>query len=351
MGKKSKKKNKRRRRNNTQQSPLPNIGDMTPQSVVIRDSESEYISSSNESEPHPSNNGQTFRSNAISNIKASIIQNQHRQSRTQTPKSIKKNDLFNIYHKNQTDSAAKAYFSNITKSAKSNKFEVEKKARNDIEKMYKPQLQKTKLELAEARRKSQEQSEEMLSMKRELQELKAKQSKEHSASNKQNETKINTKLRKANLEIQELQSKLKFEKQKYQISNSSLANMPNMQTLAISKPTINRRHSARYSSTKTESETKQLFEGLHRLKKKNSHKNVLTKSITSTLKKRRSLPERQLWTDRSAIKETDDSNEDALKKRIIQKRKSMLLAQKKKKKKKKKNFWPKKKKKKKKKKK
>merc|ERR1712190_257024 len=90
------KKSKKRKRNNTQRSPLPKFGDMTPASVVIRDSDSDrtYNSSSNESEPHPSNNGQTLRSNTISNLKQQILQsnkklNHQRQSRSEIPKSIK----------------------------------------------------------------------------------------------------------------------------------------------------------------------------------------------------------------------------------------------------------------------
>ena len=147
------------------------------------------------------------------------------------------------------------------------------------------------MELDEARRKSQKQSEEMDLMKRELEILKAKQAKEHNLSNKQNEKQINKKLREANWEINELRSKLNFEKHKYQISIPSHAqpSFAAMQTLPIAKP-INRRHSARFlmRSQSKESANKNLFEGLHRLKKKNTNNVMRKPSITSTLKKRRS---------------------------------------------------------------
>ena len=94
-------------------------------------------------------NGHTSRSNTITNIKAMMKKhgsmtniNKHRQSRSEVPKSIKKNDLFNIYKGNNSD-LTKAYFSNLTKAAKSNQSEVEKKARQEVEKKYKPQLQKS----------------------------------------------------------------------------------------------------------------------------------------------------------------------------------------------------------------
>ena len=144
----------------------------------------------------------------------------------------------------------------------------------------------------------------MNNIKREL--LLLKQQNAEKIQTKNNEKFINKKVREKNLEIKELQSMLKFEKQKKQIllplvnptinrnntsssisipptiPSSSPISIPPNTSLIYSKSsnstintinTINRRHSARFYLTSNNknnknNENRQLFEGLHRLKKK-----------------------------------------------------------------------------------
>merc|ERR1712129_536986 len=81
-------------------------------------------------------------------------------------KTISKNDLFNLYKKNQSGDSAKAYFGSLThqlQMVKNNQSaaELEKKAREEAEKMKQMQLEKTRRELDVARRKSLQQKIEM----------------------------------------------------------------------------------------------------------------------------------------------------------------------------------------------
>jgi len=388
------KKKREKRRHNTQRSPLPNMkyGDITPASVIIKgsDSDNDTYNSSDDSEPRPSlshrgsekieqqNDAKNAsRANTMTNIK-SMINNknnmilnnnnndvnpkhfEHRHSRSEVPKStIKKNDLFHIYNRSNVGESAKALFSNLTKTAKlnqkSNQFEVERKAKMEAEKIYKPQLEKTKLELDEERKKSFAQEQKIKAMELEIEELKKRQQHEHSLN-----IAINKKLREKNLEIKELQSKLKFEKQRSsfgsssgQISNHSLyippgipsqiitaqnnGTIPPHPSMIFSKSTpVNdeivggdiRRRSKRFSidRKKTKDETKQLFEGLHRLKQRASisHKNNNGTKLKARTTRNHSVshPKKPLWSKN--VRKSENFG-DMFTNRMIKKRHSLLL--------------------------
>ena len=64
----------------------------------------------------------------------------HRSSQSEMKLGFKTNDLFPVF--NNTD-LTKAYFGQSILSAKAEKSSIEKKARQEVEKEYKPQLQKS----------------------------------------------------------------------------------------------------------------------------------------------------------------------------------------------------------------
>eukprot|EP01083_Nonionella_stella_P124361 375471_1 len=385
---KSKRKRKiRKRHNNTSQSPLPQmgqIGDMTPSSVVIKQSDSDDTyddesDSDDPPEPHASRGSQrvfdandnkkllmndghnkVLRAGTMTNIAKLMNQSksqqkpsqpQHRHSRSELPKSfIKKNELFNIYQSQNNIHSTKQYFANVTKIAKTNQSVVEKKALKEMEKKYKPQLMKTQQELEEARRKSLKHEQEMKNMKRELEALRRAKHTQNDILSKQKQMEnaakktdfvTNKKLRQKNLEIQELQSKLKFEKRRHKIGMSPIIyttpvtydNIPNTALLATAS-------AGAQEMTKSKSSAA-LFRGLNRLKARNVDKKYIS---MKDLKKRKSLPDdfkkdvphkrRPLWTHRSRMKKakTVESEQNQLKmkrlgikNRLIKKRESLLL--------------------------
>ena len=111
------------------------------------DNDSYVDDESSDSEPRPNRTPTvqqyTTRSNTIANIKWNGKHNKKLKDHRHSKSSITKNDLFKLYKNNHAGDSAKAYFGSLTQIAKHNQSEVEKKARFEAEKLYKPQLQKS----------------------------------------------------------------------------------------------------------------------------------------------------------------------------------------------------------------
>jgi len=248
--------NKRRKRHNTARTPI------TPSSIVMHDSDNddnETYGSSNDSEepPNPgSHRGSQrltslpstadntplghadahtqathahaagpMRANTITDFLrinqglssggAAIDKNkQHRKSRSDVPRSIKQSELFNLYNPGTQSDLSKALLGTALKAAKMNQSEIEKKAIKETEKKFKPELQKKKMELTEAQKKNEEQQKQIDDLQRMLEAVKKKQE-DHGK-----ETRVTKQLHEKSLEINRLQSMLKFEKQRNQMSSN-----------------------------------------------------------------------------------------------------------------------------------